>query len=216
MRKEGFLLSFLRVSHIKKTTRVEGPGLRYTIWVQGCPIKCKGCFNPHTWDERGGTLMDINDIFDDITETLMHKPELEGVTFLGGEPFSQAQVLSLLGTKIKKLNLSVVTFSGYPYEKLRNSKNSHWQALLNVTDLLIDGPYVESLHDLSRPWVGSTNQQYRFLTDVYHHKKEELLAIDNKLEICIHPNGTISLNGMASSLDLTELTWLEDCEDEDQ
>jgi len=152
--------------------------------------------------------MDIEEIFMDIETILSQNPELEGVTLLGGEPFNQAESLALLAKKIKKLGLSIVTFSGYTYEKLLHTNHKHWNALLSQTDLLIDGPYVESLQDLSRPWVGSKNQKYRFLTDVYQDQEATLLAIDNKLEICIHPDGTITLNGMMTSLDLEELMEL--------
>ncbi|MBS4212954.1 4Fe-4S single cluster domain-containing protein [Neobacillus rhizophilus] len=199
----------LRLSRIEKRTKVEGPGLRYCIWVQGCPIHCEGCFNPHTWDPIGGGLMDIDEIFEDIKRTLEASPELEGVTFLGGEPFSQAQALTTLAQKIKALKLSIVTFTGYEYETILKSPNSSWHSLLKETDLLIDGPYIQSQHDLSRPWIGSKNQQYRFLTDVYKHFETKLAQIPNKLEIRLHPDGTISANGMAEPIDLHMLLELD-------
>ncbi|MCH6268210.1 anaerobic ribonucleoside-triphosphate reductase activating protein [Neobacillus citreus] len=199
----------LRLSRIEKRTKVEGPGLRYCIWVQGCPIHCEGCFNPHTWDPNGGRLMDIDEIYEDIKRTLEASPELEGVTFLGGEPFSQAQALTTLAQKIKELNLSIVTFTGYEYEAILKSPNSSWHSLLKETDLLIDGPYIQSQHDLGRPWIGSKNQQYRFLTDVYKHLEAKLSEIPNKLEIRLHPDGTISANGMAEPIDLHMLLELD-------
>ncbi|WP_284037995.1 4Fe-4S single cluster domain-containing protein [Neobacillus sp. 114] len=199
----------LRLSRIEKRTKVEGPGLRYCIWVQGCPIHCEGCFNPHTWDPIGGSLMDIDEIFEDIKRTLEASPELEGVTFLGGEPFSQAQALTTLAQKIKALKLSIVTFTGYEYETILKSPNSSWHSLLKETDLLIDGPYIQRQHDLSRPWIGSKNQQYRFLTDVYKHLETKLAQIPNKLEIRLHPDGTISANGMAEPIDLHMLLELD-------
>ncbi|WP_423799841.1 4Fe-4S single cluster domain-containing protein [Neobacillus sp. SAB-20_R2A] len=202
-------LPVLRLSRIEKRTKVEGPGLRYCIWVQGCPIRCEGCFNPHTWDPNGGILMDIDEIYEDIKSTLEASPELEGVTFLGGEPFSQAQALTILAQKIKALKLSIVTFTGYEYETILKSPNSSWHSLLKETDLLIDGPYIQSQHDLSRPWVGSKNQQYRFLTDAYKHLETKLAQIPNKLEIRLHPDGTISANGMAEPIDLHMLLELD-------
>lgn len=187
---------------------MEGPGLRYCIWVQGCPIHCEGCFNPNTWSFEGGTFMTIEEIFHDIEGVLKRNPELEGVTFLGGEPFSPAQPLSILASRVKELGLSIVTFTGYEYEKIKSARNPVWNALLEQTDLLIDGPYIQSQHDLSRPWIGSKNQQYRFLSDVYQHLEPFLRTISNKLEIRIHPNGTISANGMAEPLDLQMLHQL--------
>lgn len=153
--------------------------------------------------------MDIDEIYKDIKRTLEASPELEGVTFLGGEPFSQAQALTTLAQKIKALKLSIVTFTGYEYETILKSLNSSWHNLLEETDLLIDGPYIQSQHDLSRPWIGSKNQQYRFLTDVYKHFETKLAQIPNKLEIRLHPDGTISANGMVEPIDLHMLLELD-------
>ncbi|MGD8191871.1 4Fe-4S single cluster domain-containing protein [Brevibacillus ginsengisoli] len=198
----------IRISRVEKKTRVEGPGLRYAIWVQGCPIQCVGCFNPHTWDTEGGVLRDIDEIFCDIKDTLQTTPELEGVTFLGGEPFSQANELGILAKRLKEMNLSIVTFTGYEYEKILRSNNPSWHQLVQETDLLIDGPYIVSQHDLRRPWIGSKNQQYRFLTNVYKHLEKSILTIPNKLEIRLHPDGTITANGMARVFDLDMLHQL--------
>ena len=195
----------LRVSHIKKLSRVEGPGLRYVIWVQGCPLRCKGCFNPHTWDEKGGSLVALDELLLDIEQTLLDQPQLEGVTFLGGEPFEQADALSQLGAGIKQLDLTIVTFSGYTYEQLKKTTHQPRIALLALTDLLIDGPYMEELHDLSRPWVGSKNQNYRFLSDTYKTKSEEILSTPNQVEITIKTDGTIHINGMIATVDLEKL-----------
>lgn len=153
--------------------------------------------------------MDIDEIYEDIKRTLEASPDLEGVTFLGGEPFSQAQALSTLAQKIKVLKLSIVTFTGYEYETILKSPNPSWHSLLKETDLLIDGPYIQRQHDLSRPWIGSKNQQYRFLTDVYKHLEAKLSEIPNKLEIRLHPDGTISANGMAEPIDLHMLLELD-------
>ncbi|WP_172253952.1 4Fe-4S single cluster domain-containing protein [Saccharibacillus deserti] len=199
----------IRLSKIKTRTSAEGPGLRYAIWVQGCPIRCKGCFNPHTWDFGGGYLSDMETVYEDIKRTADSTPDLSGVTFLGGEPFEQAEALSALAEKVQADGLGVVTFTGYEYDRILKSANSDaWRKLLRHTDLLIDGPYIERLHDLSRPWVGSKNQRYRFLTDVYREYETKLEEVPNKLEICLHPDGTVSANGMAGPLDLRMLESL--------
>lgn len=201
-------LSTIYISRIVERTKVEGPGLRYAIWVQGCPIRCEGCFNPHTWDMLTGEIRRIEDIVTEIKAVLESSPALEGITLLGGEPFSQAYELSVLAGKVKEMGLSVVTFSGYDYETIRKSGHIGWSRLLQETDLLIDGPYIQSLHDLSRPWIGSRNQQYRFLTDRYKELEADLASIENKLEIRLHPDGTITANGMARISDLELLREL--------
>ncbi|ANV74120.1 ribonucleoside-triphosphate reductase activating protein (plasmid) [Bacillus thuringiensis] len=202
------VLDTIQISRIEKRTKVEGPGLRYAIWVQGCPIQCEGCFNPHTWDMKGGVKIEVDEILVDIKNSLESEPRIEGVTFLGGEPFSQAKELGILANYVKELGLSVVTFSGYEYEVILQSNNPHWHSLLNRTDLLIDGPFIQEQYDLSRPWIGSKNQKYRFLTGVYKHLETSLLRIPNRLEIRLHPDGTISANGMAHSVDLDLLHQL--------
>lgn len=201
-------MSFIRIARIVKSTSVEGPGLRYSIWVQGCPIRCEGCFNPHTWAFAGGTLVDINEIYNDIKNTMEENPLLEGVTFLGGEPFSQAEGLSVLASRVRELKLSIVTFTGFEYEKIKEANNPTWNSLLENTDLLIDGPYIQSQHDLSRPWIGSRNQQYRFLTEYYKDFEKKLVHINNKLEIRIHSDGRLTANGMAEITDLEMLKQL--------
>lgn len=201
-------MSSIRISRIEEKTRVEGPGLRYAIWVQGCPIRCKGCFNTHTWDMDGGISLGVDEIFRDIKHTLKFTPELEGVTFLGGEPFSQAYQLSILAKKIKELGLTIVTFTGYTYDTILKSNNPIWHRLMEETDLLIDGPYIQSQLDFKRPWVGSKNQQYLFLTDTYKHLQEVITTIPNKIEIRIQPNGMVTANGMAHQLDLNMLYQL--------
>lgn len=106
------------------------------------------------------------------------------------------------------MNLSIVTFSGYDYDTIRRSGHRGWQQLLKETDLLIDGPYIQSQHDLSRPWIGSRNQQYRFLTDRYKELEARLPNIANKIEIRLHADGTITANGMAQLEDLELLLGL--------
>jgi len=103
----------------------------------------------------------VGDLFQEVTA----QRGLEGVTFTGGEPFAQAAPLAALGRLCQDAGLSVVTFSGYNYGRLRASRRRDWQSLLAVIDLLLAGPFVKKLADDSRPWVGSTNQEFVFLTD---------------------------------------------------
>ncbi|BBU40837.1 anaerobic ribonucleoside-triphosphate reductase-activating protein [Aeribacillus pallidus] len=183
-------------------TEVEGPGKRFAIWVQGCSIRCKGCAVPWTWVNENGTKMNVENLFEFIKDS-KEQNEIEGVTFLGGEPFDQAEALGELGRKVKQLGLTVMTFTGYLYDDLKKQKQN--QRLLSVTDLLIDGPFIEEKLDLSRPWVGSSNQNYHFLTDVYKHLETNFHQFQNKIEIRISQNGTISVNGMATKDTLKEI-----------
>ena len=191
----------LRVHDFIPFTRVEGPGERACIQVQGCPVRCSGCAVPFMWPETGGKIVEITELF----RKIMDGPPVEGVTFLGGEPFAQAAALADLGRELKSKGLSVVTFSGYRIEEIQEAKRDDYDSLLAVTDLFIDGPFVSELFDTSRPWVGSSNQRYHFLTDRYRHLEVELNTIKNKIEVRIRPDGRILINGMADIDDISQL-----------
>src|SRR5690625_955575 len=94
------------------STTSEGPGRRACIWVQGCPIHCKGCGVPWTWNPNKGTRVSVQELWEKIVYSYRNE-NIEGITFLGGEPFEQAKPLAELGRRAKKLGLSVMTFSGY-------------------------------------------------------------------------------------------------------
>lgn len=187
-------------------TKAEGPGNRACIWVQGCKIRCQGCFNHHSWDLDGGFTIDTEDLYNQI----IMQQDIEGVTFLGGEPFLQAEPLTELGKQLKAKNLSIVTFTGYTLEYLCSLKDRHIDDLLAITDLLIDGPYKQELRTFQKPWIGSSNQRYIFMTDRYEYLREKISTLPNRLEMQIERNGSVYINGMA---DLDELLdWLEEGE----
>ncbi|KPB03420.1 4Fe-4S single cluster domain-containing protein [Bacillus sp. CHD6a] len=194
----------LRIHRFLESTKAEGPGLRACLWVQGCSIHCKGCGVPWTWSTQAGKVVEIQKIYEQIMKS-KEEHGIEGVTFLGGEPFDQSDGLSLLGGKLKEEGLSIMTFSGYTYELLTTSNREDWKSLLEVTDLLIDGPFIQEQLDLSRPWVGSANQQYRFLTNRYAHLQDRLYDIPNRLEIRLEKNGTVAVNGMVTQNTLRDL-----------
>lgn len=179
------------INRIVKNTRVEGFGCRYCIWVQGCSIHCPQCANQDMWDKKQGKIYDIDEIVVDI---LKQECNIEGVTFLGGEPFEQAEALAIIAERIREKGYSVITFTGYEYISLQSSLDKDIQNLLKHTDLLIDGPFKIRKLDYSRPWVGSSNQRYIFLSDRY--KREDLKEVTNRFEIRINNVGKVEINGM--------------------
>lgn len=185
----------LRVHTFLADTQAEGPGHRFCIWVQGCDRHCRGCVATHTWDMDGGTLMPVADLLAALDERLAQQPPLEGMTFLGGEPFLQAGALARIARHARDAGLSVFCFSGRTLEELEASESLEVKALLSLVDVLADGPYVEELRDFSRPWVGSSNQRFHFLTDRY--EPAAFLGTGNKVEIRIRADGTMQMNGMA-------------------
>jgi anaerobic ribonucleoside-triphosphate reductase activating protein len=194
----------IRLYNFLPKTAVEGPGIRACVWVQGCPIRCRGCATPEAWDESGGIEVDV----DALAQEIVSVPDLEGVTFAGGEPFAQAAALAELGRIVRESGLTVLTFTGYRLEDIKMSNCPSWQELLAVTDILIDGPYKREFADTSRPWIGSANQRYHFLTERYQYLQKDLLTISNKIEIRIRPNGQILVNGILSQDDLSFLLEL--------
>ena len=147
----------LRIAGTVNDSIVDGPGIRFTVFVQGCPHNCKGCHNPQTHDFNGGTITDT----DELLEKIKSNPLLDGVTFSGGEPFFQAGALASLGKEIKKLGLDIVTYTGYTFEKLYEGRSeNHWDELLGITDILIDGPFILEQKDWEIKFRGSSNQRY--------------------------------------------------------
>ncbi len=175
---------------ILKNTTVEGPGVRFCIWVQGCKKHCEGCWAKDTWKFGWGTKYSVEELFSQIKS----QPQIEGVTFLGGEPFEQAKELAELARLIKEEGLSVLCFTGYILEELRAKNDRHVNKLLDNIDLLIDGGFEQKNYDLSRPWVGSSNQRYIFLTDFY--SADILKNTKIKIEVRISPDGKTEINGM--------------------
>lgn len=180
----------VEVFKILKTTQVEGPGKRFCIWVQGCKKHCPDCWAKDTWEFGVGTEYSVAELIEQINEV----QDIEGVTFLGGEPFEQAQELAELSIKIKNLGLSVVCFTGYTLEELHAKNDESVELFLSNIDLLIDGGFEQDKFDLSRPWVGSSNQRYIFLTDFYSPKI--ISQYKNKIEARIGEDGKLEINGM--------------------
>lgn len=147
----------LRIAGKTPESIVDGPGLRYTLYVQGCPHHCEGCHNPQTHDFSGGHDADTDDILNEILEN----PLLDGVTFSGGEPFCQASSLAKLGNKIKQHGLGLMAYTGYTIEYLLSHANDEngYLSLLKELDYLVDGPFVLSLKSYEAKFRGSTNQR---------------------------------------------------------
>ena len=147
----------LRIAGILPESVVDGPGLRYTVFVQGCPHHCPGCHNPQTHDPLGGYVADS----DDLIAAMREDPLISGLTLSGGEPFCQAEALLPLARAARAAGLDVIAYSGYTLEQLLAlaEKEPPVLQLLRLTDTLIDGPYREAERDLSLSFRGSANQR---------------------------------------------------------
>ncbi|MFC4066391.1 4Fe-4S single cluster domain-containing protein [Actinoplanes subglobosus] len=177
----------VRVARFLDRTTAEGPGERTAIWVQGCSIRCPGCFNPQLFTTRGGTPTSADELVDRVVAA-----GTSGVTLLGGEPFEQAAGLAAVASGVRRAGLTVMTFSGYGYAYLSSSRDPAVAALLDATDLLVAGPFRADLLDHGRPWAGSTNQEFVHLTDRLRD-----VAAPDRVEVTVSPSGAVALNGWA-------------------
>ena len=159
----------LNVAAWREHTEAEGPGVRFALWVQGCPMRCPGCCNPHYLEDRQATLRPTDEVAAQIIQT----PGIEGVTLIGGEPFWQAAALARLSAQVRQAGLSVMVFTGFTLKHLRRQQRADIDAFLAQIDLLVDGPYVQEQRVTDRRWIGSANQRVHFLTPRYAHMAEQ-------------------------------------------
>ena len=147
----------LRIAGIEPESFVDGPGIRMTIFTQGCHHNCPGCQNPQTHDFNGGRDIDI----EEIVSMLDDNPLLDGVTFSGGDPMDQAEALIPLARIIKERGLNLVIFTGYTYERLMElaAGRPGFTELLSYADILIDGPFIMAKKSLEIKFRGSSNQR---------------------------------------------------------
>ena len=187
-------MSKLRVNYIGKQLHAQGPGTRYTIWVQGCSIHCPGCSNVDTWDPAGGTEYDVQELVKDILAT----EGLDGVTITGGEPLDQFDaVYELCSSLFGKICVFLTT--GYPLiYKSAGGLFTIWEKednlrlkILKCLDIVCKGPFILS-KICKDGWRGSSNQEVVFLTD--RGRAQENMPSAYK-EIIISPNGQVLETG---------------------
>lgn len=154
---EGFEGKKLRIAGIEPESFVDGPGIRFSIFTQGCSHNCLGCHNPQTHDFNGGHDISLAELLSMIEEN----PLLDGVTLSGGDPMFQAKTLVPLAREIKERGLNLVIFSGFTYERLMALKDEKPECLelLTFADILVDGPFILAQRCLDLKFRGSKNQR---------------------------------------------------------
>lgn len=143
----------LKLNHIIEKSYVQGPGERFTIWVQGCSIHCKDCINTDTWDFDKGNSIELDELL-----SLILNSTSSGLTITGGEPLDQFESILELATKLFKKK-SIFLCSGYTYEKIKKD----FKEILSSIDILCSGPFIAEKKCQSQ-WKGSSNQEVIFLT----------------------------------------------------
>ncbi len=144
----------IRINGFVNDSIVDGPGLRFAVFTQGCPHGCPGCHNPETHAMDGGKLTDT----DSLIARMQENPLLSGLTLSGGEPFMQPEACLALARGARTLGLDVWAYSGYTYETLMGMGEAA-RALLEACDVLVDGPFIQAQRSLDLSFRGSKNQR---------------------------------------------------------
>ncbi|MDO4177073.1 MAG: anaerobic ribonucleoside-triphosphate reductase activating protein [Bacillota bacterium] len=162
----------IRIAGIMRESIVDGPGIRFAVFCQGCPHACPGCHNPETHDPAGGNEISV----DRLLEEFDKNPLLAGMTFSGGEPMCQTEAFAELGKEVKKRGKTITIFSGYTIEQLvkRAKEDKYTAELLAMCDVLIDGPFIQAERDLTLQFRGSRNQR---VIDMNRTRKEGKIVL---------------------------------------
>lgn len=147
----------IRLSGVIKESIVDGPGIRYVVFTQGCPHKCEGCHNPSTHDFNAGYIKNTEDIYNDIIKN----PMIKGVTMSGGEPFAQPYAVYDLVSKLKDNGYHIMSYSGYTFDEIyeKSMYDDIYLKLLEKIDVLVDGRFELQKKDLTLKFRGSSNQR---------------------------------------------------------
>lgn len=144
----------LNLANIIGDSIVDGPGIRTTIFVQGCCHHCPGCHNPQSWEFGKGTDLTVEQAYGEV----ISNPLCRGVTFSGGEPFCQPHPLAVLARRLKERGYEVASYSGYTFEELL-SGTPEQRELLDTLDVLVDGRFILEQRNLDLRFRGSANQR---------------------------------------------------------
>lgn len=179
----------INLARTLQRSAANGPGERFVLWVQGCPLACTGCWNPDTWDFERRDLRSV----EELTASILATEGIEGVTFTGGEPFAQARALAALAAQVRAAGLSVFVFTGYELTELIRPDHA---MLLAAADVVVAGRYVADKRATNLKWRGSENQTVHFLTPRY---SPEDARNAGDVEFLIAPNGTVTVTGFPDS-----------------
>lgn len=146
----------IRIAGVEKESIVDGPGIRYVLFMQGCPHKCRGCHNPQTHDFYGGKVVSTDNIIEDI---LSEKKYIDGITISGGEPLVQPEACIEIIKAAKKVGLHVIVYTGFTWEYIWSKGSCEQRLAVHMADAVVDGPFIEQLKSYNIKFRGSTNQR---------------------------------------------------------
>lgn len=160
----------IRIAGVVNDSVVDGPGLRFAVFTQGCSHHCPGCQNPETHDPEGGHDEDT----DALIARMKKNPLLSGLTLTGGDPLEQSAPCLVLAKAAHEMGLNVWAYTGYTWEQLLERRAPDQMALLRETDVLVDGPFLQAQRSLELNYCGSKNQR---LIDVPASLRENRVAL---------------------------------------
>lgn len=168
----------INIAGIEAESVVDGEGWRFAIFTQGCKHHCKNCHNPQTWDMRGGTQMSIDELVDTIEEAFKENILMDGVTLTGGDPLYQPDATFSLCKKLKDLDINIWLYTGFTYEEI--TKDEKLMSIMKYIDVLVDGPFIESLKSLELEYRGSSNQRILDMKKTLESGKPEQLNLERE------------------------------------
>ncbi|MCZ2355107.1 MAG: radical SAM protein [Bacteroidia bacterium] len=181
----------MNIAHIEEHSFIYGPNCRFVIWVQGCSIRCKGCWNTEMWAFEDKIILSVQDLLRKIEN---EKELIDGITLLGGEPLNQFDEVSELLIECRKLGLSTMLFTGYEITEITEKIKT---SILDNLDILITGRYDRTKRTMNHQWIGSTNQEIHFLTDRY---ADYDIENNNYTEITINADGSTTILGFPNKV----------------
>lgn len=190
----------LNVAATERRSVVNGPGVRFVLWVQGCPFRCEGCYNETFLPFVERNQRSVESLADEI----LGVPGIEGLTLSGGEPMAQPAPLAALARQVRASGLSVFCYTGFTLEALQARRAPAVAALLAEIDILVDGRF-EQDRRARLPWRGSANQRVHFLTPRYRHLEEAVARRETACEIIVRPHEMVA----TGILELEALARLE-------
>ena len=169
----------IRIANYINDSIVDGPGIRFPIFFQGCSHNCKGCFNKETWDFNSGKLIEEEELIKIIKENFL----LSGVTFSGGDPFYQISGALKMAKLVKENNYHLMCYTGFLFEELleMSKHNFELKELLSLIDTIVDGPFIEELKSLDLNFKGSKNQRIINVKDSLKNNKIILENFNSKI-----------------------------------
>lgn len=176
----------INVAQIVTQSAIYGPGIRSVVWMQGCSLRCPGCWNKEMWSHAPHRLYSLDELWAEITPL---EGGADGITLLGGEPLDQAPATRAIAQRAQADGLSLVLFTGYELPEIEQMGSAD---ILEYVDILITGRYLAHLRTLEHQWIGSTNQEIHFLSERYD---ERVIHHTNYMEVEISEEGALSLMG---------------------